>query len=501
LLNDKDSDFVILTYKDNEALEPSLVREIEKARERANDNGYWSNWWKVYGLGEIGTLQGVVFDNWKQVSEIPTDAKFIAYGKDFGYTNDPTTLIGVWQQGGELWLKEFLYETGLTNPMICERLRSFGIKKEEIIADSAEPKSIQEIRMQGFNIHPATKGKDSITSGIDVLQRYKMNVTADSLNLIKELRNYKWKQDKDGKTLNEPIDYYNHCFAGETLIETITGQKRIDEIKEGELVLTSEGYKKVLKLFNNGIQQVNNYLIHSDIFSINLCSTKEHKIKTKTGWIQISQLQSGQQVYLHKSLTEKNIDFIQKKDIFQEEQKECTQPFGFSLMAKSIRDFMFTIRTEIHGIIELKIWDLLRVVNIYRSMVRKDTPIILSGQNLLMKKEDCLQRYGMQVKRGRSGIEYKPLKAGLKNLLLKKFVLNVKKNFNQSAIDQQQYIVTKIVKCEQGQNGYAQVYDLMVDDCHEYYANGLLVHNCIDPLRYVALNKLQLVKRGVYGIT
>jgi phage terminase large subunit len=212
LLNDKDSDFVILTYKDNEALEPSLVREIEKARERANDNGYWSNWWKVYGLGEIGTLQGVVFDNWKQVSEIPTDAKFIAYGKDFGYTNDPTTLIGVWQQGGELWLKEFLYETGLTNPMICERLRSFGIKKEEIIADSAEPKSIQEIRMQGFNIHPATKGKDSIASGIDVLQRYKMNVTADSLNLIKELRNYKWKQDKDGKTTNEPIDYYNHLI-------------------------------------------------------------------------------------------------------------------------------------------------------------------------------------------------------------------------------------------------------------------------------------------------
>lgn len=212
LLNDKDSDFVILTYKDNEALEPSLVREIEKAKERANDNGYWSNWWKVYGLGEIGSLQGVVFDNWKQVSEIPTEAKLIAYGKDFGYTNDPTTLIGVWKQDGELYLKEFLYETGLTNPQICERLRSFGIKKEEIIADSAEPKSIQEIRMQGFNIHPAVKGKDSIASGIDVLQRYKINVTADSLNLIKELRNYKWKQDKDGKTLNEPIDYYNHLI-------------------------------------------------------------------------------------------------------------------------------------------------------------------------------------------------------------------------------------------------------------------------------------------------
>jgi len=212
ILSNPDAEFLLLKYTDNEALPKTIYDELMMKLEKSKTSSYWANWCRVYIDGEIGSLQGVVFDNWKQVSEIPTDAKLIAYGKDFGYTNDPTTLIGVWQQGGELWLKEFLYETGLTNPMICERLRSFGIKKEEIIADSAEPKSIQEIRMQGFNIHPATKGKDSITSGIDVLQRYKINVTADSLNLIKELRNYKWKQDKDGKTLNEPIDYYNHLI-------------------------------------------------------------------------------------------------------------------------------------------------------------------------------------------------------------------------------------------------------------------------------------------------
>lgn len=213
-----DCDFLQLSFMDNELLDPTEREEILSYKSKGyNDNGtirneYWANLWRVYGLGEIGSLQGVVFDNWTQCIEIPKEAKLIAYGKDFGFTNDPTTLIGVWMQNGELWLKEFLYETGLTNPMICERLRSFGIKKEEIIADSAEPKSIQEIRMQGFNIHPAVKGKDSIASGIDVLQRYKINVTADSLNLIKELRNYKWKQDKDGKTSNEPIDYYNHLI-------------------------------------------------------------------------------------------------------------------------------------------------------------------------------------------------------------------------------------------------------------------------------------------------
>lgn len=212
ILSNPDAEFLLLKYTDNEALPKTIYDELMMKLDKAKTSAYWANWCRVYIDGEIGSLQGVVFDNWKQVSEIPTEAKLIAYGKDFGYTNDPTTLIGVWKQDGELYLKEFLYETGLTNPMICERLRSFGIKKEEIIADSAEPKSIQEIRMQGFNIHPAVKGKDSIASGIDVLQRYKINVTADSLNLIKELRNYKWKQDKDGKTLNEPIDYYNHLI-------------------------------------------------------------------------------------------------------------------------------------------------------------------------------------------------------------------------------------------------------------------------------------------------
>jgi len=213
LLNDKDSDFVILTYKDNEALEPSLIREIEKAKDKAHESGYWANWWKVYGLGEIGSLQGVVFDNWQQCDSIPTDAKFIAYGMDFGFTNDETGLISVYLHSGELWVKEHIYETGLTNPDICKRMQSLGLSKsKELIADSAEPKSIKEIQNQGWNIYPANKGPDSIKSGIDVLQRYKINVTADSLNLIKELRNYKWKQDKDGKQLNEPIDHYNHLI-------------------------------------------------------------------------------------------------------------------------------------------------------------------------------------------------------------------------------------------------------------------------------------------------
>lgn len=213
LQQDSDVDFLTINYTDNECCPESALNFILKAKEKAATSGYWDNWYKVYGLGQIGNLQGVVFDNWQQCESIPTDAKFIAYGMDFGFTNDETGLISVYLHSGELWVKEHIYETGLTNPDICKRMASIGLSKsKELIADSAEPKSIKEIQNQGWNIFPAKKGADSIKSGIDVLQRYKINVTSDSLNLIKELRNYKWKQDKDGKQLNEPIDFQNNLI-------------------------------------------------------------------------------------------------------------------------------------------------------------------------------------------------------------------------------------------------------------------------------------------------
>lgn len=212
LLNDPDAEMITLTYKDNEALDESIVKEIEKAREKAETSQYWANWWRVYGLGQTGTLQGVVFDNWAQVPEMPQDAKLIGYGMDFGFSVDPTTLIEVRQQNGELWLREVLYRTNMTNTDIGNFLKQQGITRDEIVADSAEPKSIEEIRRQGFNIQPALKGPDSINNGIDILRRYKMNVTQDSLNLIKELRSYKWATDKDGKATGKPVDYMNHTI-------------------------------------------------------------------------------------------------------------------------------------------------------------------------------------------------------------------------------------------------------------------------------------------------
>jgi phage terminase large subunit len=212
LIKDADSDFVILTYKDNEALDTAIVKEIEKAKEKAKTSKYWENWWMVYGLGQIGSLEGVIFSNWSIIDRIPENSKLLGYGMDFGFTNDPTTLIAVYRYDGKIILDEMIYKSGLLNSDIISNLSKFNVGQSVIWADSAEPKTIEEIRRSGFNIKPVTKGSDSINFGLDILQQYELLVTNESLNLIKELRSYTWDTDKTGKKLNKPIDDFNHAI-------------------------------------------------------------------------------------------------------------------------------------------------------------------------------------------------------------------------------------------------------------------------------------------------
>ena len=185
LVSDPDSEMIILTYKDNEALDKDLVKEIEKAKEKAKESSYWANWWKVYGLGEVGIVDGVIFENWQIVKQIPESAELLGYGLDFGFTNDPTALISVHKFNSELYIKELIYQTRLTNNDIVQRMIELGVDKyKDIIADSAEPKSIEDIYRGGFrNIYGAKKGPDSIRNSIDKLQRYKINITESSTKI------------------------------------------------------------------------------------------------------------------------------------------------------------------------------------------------------------------------------------------------------------------------------------------------------------------------------
>ena len=208
LKDEPDSDFIILTYKDNEALDESIVSQIEKNREKAATSSYWANWWRVYGLGEVGSLEGVIFDNWKTIDTIPAEAKLLGIGLDFGFTNDPTSAIEVYNWNGQRIVNELCYRTGMVNSDIAKVLPNHVT----IYADSSEPKSIEEIRRFGKVIKGVTKGTDSIRFGIDIMQRQEYLVTNSSQNLIKELRAYCWDSDKHGVRLNKPIDNFNHAI-------------------------------------------------------------------------------------------------------------------------------------------------------------------------------------------------------------------------------------------------------------------------------------------------
>jgi phage terminase large subunit len=201
LVHDADSEMIVLTYKDNEALDSSIVAEIEKAKEKAETSEYWRNWWAVYGLGQIGNLEGVIFSNYQLIDTIPSDARLLGCGVDFGYSVDPTAIVEVYQYNDQRIIKEICYRTGMLNSDIAKVLPK-GIP---VYADSAEPKSIEEIRRFGISIKGVTKGKDSINYGIQVMQGQNYMITKDSTNLIKELRGYCWDKGKDGKTLPIPV--------------------------------------------------------------------------------------------------------------------------------------------------------------------------------------------------------------------------------------------------------------------------------------------------------
>lgn len=197
-------DYITLTYKDNEALDEISIREIESHKHDVN-------WWNVYGLGNDGATESRIYKNWGFIDEIPKEARLVRKWLDFGYTNDPTSTGDIYEYDGGYILDEGVYETGMVNADIAKVI---GKDKELTIGDSAEPKSIRELQLMGINIIGATKGKGSISQGIDTVRAKKILVTKRSLNVIKEYRNYIWQKDKDGKIINTPRDLFNHAMDG-----------------------------------------------------------------------------------------------------------------------------------------------------------------------------------------------------------------------------------------------------------------------------------------------
>ncbi|MCP4669291.1 MAG: terminase [Deltaproteobacteria bacterium] len=196
-----DVDFLTLTYKDNEGLSKEIIDSIESRKNR-------KGWWQVYGLGQLGEVEGKIYKDWAIIDEIPHEARLERYGLDFGYSNDPTAIVAIYYYNGGYILDEITYQKGLSNRQIADIF-----KNQEnhilVIADSAEPKSIDEIKDYGINILGAKKGQGSVQQGIQYVQDQQISVTKRSTNIIKAYRNYLWKTDKDGEFISPNIpDHY-----------------------------------------------------------------------------------------------------------------------------------------------------------------------------------------------------------------------------------------------------------------------------------------------------
>lgn len=197
-----DVDFITVTYADNEALEKSIVESIESKKGN-------KRFWQVYGLGQLGEAVGRIYTDWKIIEEIPHEARLMRRGLDFGYVADPSVAIDIYELNGGYIVDEVFSQKGLSNRKIADIL----LNREPIltIADSAEPKSIDELAGYGLSIIGSAKGPGSVLQGIQYVQDKRISVTSRSVNLIKSYRNYLWKTDKDGKILNEP----SHEFSDE----------------------------------------------------------------------------------------------------------------------------------------------------------------------------------------------------------------------------------------------------------------------------------------------
>lgn len=240
ILTGDNSELLILTYKDNEACPVETIEDLEEKTRKAfydplkswDDkqnikSDYWANWCNVYVLGNIGSLEGVIFNNWKQIDNIPKEARLLGYGLDFGYTNDPAAIIEIYKWNDKRILNEICYQKGLSN----SQLSKFITTKLPCYCDSAEPKSIAELYSLGVNAYPVTKGKDSINYGIQIMQEHNYLVTSGSKNLINELRKYAWDKDKaTGMQINKPIDAFNHGIDGWRYheVETLGKNNKMD---------------------------------------------------------------------------------------------------------------------------------------------------------------------------------------------------------------------------------------------------------------------------------
>lgn len=250
-----DTLYIHATYKDNELnLNQSTIENFKQYKQLRPDHYYNM----VEGLVSEGA-RGRIFKNWKPISdkeynELPFKPY---YGMDFGFTNDPTALGEIKEHNNKVWIKELIYETGMTNPIISKRLGQLSVKKGDYIyADCAEPKSIAELQFDGWKVEPAIKGADSIIAGIDYLLGKEIYYTESSINIAREIQEYKWALDKNKEPLNEPVDDFNHII--DAIRYGVYSHNRLRDLNGGRTLfptVTNGKIKQPLDVANKDVRQ------------------------------------------------------------------------------------------------------------------------------------------------------------------------------------------------------------------------------------------------------
>lgn len=536
------------TYKDNlvwqnglveegglEMLEKETYRRYEylKQSELAEDQHRY----KIETLGLVSSgRSGRIFKDWKAITyqewlEIDTPPFF---GIDFGYTADPTAVVGIKKKGNTLYWHCFLYEKLFTSGMIFSVVQKNipNWENYEFIHDR-DARVADELSALGMRMIPAAKGKGSVTEGVTFLLGFDVHYTEESDPIATEIQNYSWLPRKDGSSSNEPMDAYNHCFVGDTLITTIKGDKPIKDVEIGDLVLTSKGYKKVLLKHENGVKDVLTYRIESSIGNICLTCTSNHKIWTQNGWKEIQYLSHGDTISLLNFSTRNGIIYNLQKGITNLLTNTYIEKFGNIITEIYQKATTFITRTIIYTIMRLKIWKLLqpqiikkhtgksgaRIKGISKNLeiispIEQDQKLpngtvqkkVELGIKNIMKDLSILCTKIMEQKNVKSVIQLLQLKQRqtdsvqiivnqnieeLQDMMMSlKNVCNVPKNSQQiSTVVQPRAVEVVVQNITKISTRKSEVYDLTVEKDHEYYANGVLVHNCIDAGRYALVTK------------
>lgn len=338
LMSDKRSYHFISTFMDNVFL-PEPAREEILSYKETNPA-----LWQIFGLGEFAIVDGLVFpkENWDTIAndEYPSWKKEEVLGLDWGFKSDPSTAVGVIIIGDDIYVRQIYYEYGLQTQDIAERLSPYSSNYKYCDIDN---RLITELEMNGVTLlNPTKKNGDSILSGIRIMNQKHIHITESSTDVIKEFKNYVYKKDRNGVTMYDknPVGKFDHCFTGETMIKTLDGEKRIDEIKVGDFVYTGNGSRQVVKFFDNGIQDVCEYKItYENGTSITINSTQSHKVKTSRGWVQIKDLKAGDAVFIFNSSFRRTKDVAQlcsvKEISVLSERKEHT----YNLMIDEIHEY------------------------------------------------------------------------------------------------------------------------------------------------------------------